>query len=103
MISMTWPQYRRCECTADGRRVKLSHLQCEVLSTLLMLWPAPVKKGELIEAVYPDPDREPDNLARYLDIVIHRLAAKIGGFRILFDPGFGWRLRQDNDRFGEKP
>jgi DNA-binding response OmpR family regulator len=96
---MTWPQYLRGECTASGFRVKLSRLQTELLSTLMLRYPNPVKAGELIEAVWPD-DNEPDSSNTGLGSLIRDLRLKLGGFRIISHRSFGYRLaqrREDNE------
>lgn len=60
MITMTWPQYRRRQCSVGNWIVKLSPTETELLSTLLIRYPNPVTITELVEAVYPDPDAEPE-------------------------------------------
>jgi DNA-binding winged helix-turn-helix (wHTH) protein len=86
MITMRWPQYLRRECT-----VHLSRQQTEALSTLLMRYPDAVSHGDLIEAIWPDPDLEPDAESK-VHTAITRLRAKIGN-RILCDRR-GYRLIQ---------
>ena len=92
MISMTFPQYRRGECTAWGFRVKLSRLQTEVLATLLMRFPFTVPIGDLIESTWPD--NEPDHSKSALHRLISELRVKLGGFHIIGRPSFGYRLEQ---------
>lgn len=60
LCSMTWPQYLRQECRHNGRLVRLSYYECELVSLLLMRRGQIVPRGETIEALYPDPDLEPD-------------------------------------------
>lgn len=90
---MTWPQYKRHECTAWGFRVKLSRLQTEVLSTLLMRFPFTVPVADLIEAAWPDDD-EPDHSKARLHELIRELRIKLGGFHIIGRPSFGYLLAQ---------
>jgi DNA-binding response OmpR family regulator len=89
---MTWPQYRRGECTAWGFKVKLSRLQAEVLSTLLVRFPFTVPINELIEATWPDD--EPDHSKSNLHRLIGELRVKLGGFHIIGRRSFGYRLAQ---------
>lgn len=58
--SMTWPQYLRSECRHNGRVVSLSRYECELVSLLLMRRGHILSHHQLIEALYPNPDREPD-------------------------------------------
>jgi len=93
MIRMTWPQYKRGECTAWGFRVKLSRLQAEVLSTLLMRFPGTVSINDLIEAAWPD-DNEPDHSKSQLHAIIKELRIKLGGFHIIGRRSLGYQLVQ---------
>ena len=94
MISMTWPQYLRRECDVDGLVVALTHDQTVMLATLLMRYPEPVTRGELIEEIYPDPDRTPEWPGFAVDEHIARLKHRIGAWRIFTRRGSGYRLRQ---------
>lgn len=94
MIKMTWPQFKRRECTITAR---LSGRETAVLSTLLMHHPEPVKIDDLIEVVWPDPDVEPEWAKSQIYLVIKRLRAKIGVKRILTD-SIGYRLNPSGDR-----
>lgn len=93
MIRMTWPQYQRRECTVFGYRVRLSRLQAEVLSTLLVRFPYTVPIGDLIEATWPD--AEPDHSKSALHRLIRELRIKLGGYLIIGRPSFGYRLAQE--------
>lgn len=92
MISMTLPQYRRRECTVDGRTVRIKGAHCVELVALLLAshpdhrW----TMGELIGALWPNPDFEPDWAESIIAVRIHRLRAK--GIPIESDWGFGWRI-----------
>lgn len=81
MISMTWPQYQRRECSAFIK-VKLSRMEAELLSTLLARRPAPLTINDLIEAIYPDPNAEPDFAVQMTHRVIGRLRRKLGSHYI---------------------
>jgi DNA-binding winged helix-turn-helix (wHTH) protein len=94
MISMTWPQYRRCECMIEGFVVRLTRREADALSTLLMRLPGVVSLSDLIGSIFPDPDDEPDNAKAITQNVLANLAAKIGRFRIRNHPRCGYRLLQ---------
>ena len=91
MISMTWPQYMRGECSATAQ---LSRMETEVLSTLLLRHPAPVSLHQMIEAIYPDPDRQAEYATRAVPVFVMRLRNKIGRDQILTTPQ-GYRLGAD--------
>jgi DNA-binding response OmpR family regulator len=85
---MTAPQYRRHECTVDGRVVKLLPCECEMLAILLVCDPSQfTSTDDLFGAIWPNPDLEP-NYA--IDIIIHRLRAK--GVQVENWYGGGWRI-----------
>jgi DNA-binding response OmpR family regulator len=42
-IRMTWPMYRHCECRFQGRLVKLTRAERDVLSVLLLHRGRPVE------------------------------------------------------------
>lgn len=93
-IRMTWPEYRRGECLWHGRHVRLGQAQLEVLSTLLMRRGCPVAVGELIEAIYPDPDLEPESAEEVVRNAIRILRVKFGGLIRSSHgrSGFGWTI-----------
>jgi DNA-binding response OmpR family regulator len=91
MISMTVPQYRRRECTLDGRAVSLSWLETELLALLLVTDPErALGKSDIIEALYPNPDLEPE----WADNLVYRYVNKLRrhGVPIETEWGFGWRI-----------
>jgi DNA-binding response OmpR family regulator len=94
---MTWPQYRRRQCTVGDFTIDLSPLETELLSTLLIRYPAPMRVGELIEVVYPNPDAEPDWAASVITKALRSLAHKVGAFRLEFVQRVGYRLCQVPD------
>lgn len=65
MIALTWPQYRRREVTYQGETVHLRPQEMEFLSMLLMRRGQIVSGEEMIENLWPDPDREPE-MPRYI-------------------------------------
>lgn len=91
MISMTLPQYRRNECDIDGRRIRMKPCEADVLAILMVSNPAGfVTKETLIEAVWPDPDFEPDYALQSIWVRINWLRAK--GVPIETAYTFGWRV-----------
>ena len=82
MITMTWPQYRRSQCSIEDWVIDLSPMEAELLSTLLIRYPSPVTIREMIEIVYPDPDAEPDYPETQIVQRMAQLARKIGAYRI---------------------
>ena len=100
MISMTFPQYLRHECTVDGRIVRMRGLWAEALASLLVSHPARfVSRAEMIEAIWPNPDFEPDYASVMVDMCIHGLRRL--GVAIEHDWGFGWRV-PEHARIGKE-
>lgn len=95
MITMTWPQYRRCQCRIGNWIVPLSPTETELLSTLLIRYPNPVTVNELVEIIYPNPDAGPEYPEDQIEQGMRRLARKVGTFRIGNCGRFmGYRLYQ---------
>jgi hypothetical protein len=94
MISMTWPQYLRRECRIGDFLIPLSPIETELLLVLLVRYPAPVTVGELIDAIYPDPDREPEFADDQIRQSVRRLARRVGTFRIFACDRLGYRICQ---------
>lgn len=97
---MTWPQYKRRECTACGFPVRLSGLQAEVLLVLMLRYPGPVSISDLVEACWhdaqwADPDAEPSTAANTVQLTITHLRGKIGGFHIKGRVTYGYQLVQE--------
>lgn len=84
MISMTWPEYLRGECTL---KVRLTPRENELLSCLLMRHPEAVPVRDLVEAIYPDAETEPDTSEDQIRIVADNLRKKLGPRHIVKD----WR------------
>lgn len=78
-ISMTWPMYRHRECRYRGRLVQLTRSETEVLSVLLLHRGRPLFAGQLLEAIYPDPDDEPDTAKKCLHVFLSDLRTKLPG------------------------
>lgn len=83
MISMTWPQYRRRQCAIGEFVIQLSRIETELLFALLVRYPQPITLGELVEFIYPNPDMEPEAAETAVVQRMHKLARKVGAFRIV--------------------
>lgn len=100
VISMTWPQYRRRECSVNAFLIPLTRSETEILSVLLMRYPDTVSKNDLIEALWEIPDNEPEFSEHTIDSMIHNLRKKIRLPYIASRTGFGYRLVQkESDRW----
>jgi DNA-binding response OmpR family regulator len=76
---MTLPQYKRCECSINGRRQRLSPQETELLALLLVADPDQwTSTGTLIEALWPDPDLEPEWALKCVHVVAGRLRTTFG-------------------------
>lgn len=84
----------------DGFRVRLSALQAEVLSVLLMRYPGIVAYGDLIEACWPF--SEPDYAKPRLHEVVRELRVKLGGFHIKARRSFGYHLVHKRTRHDQE-
>jgi hypothetical protein len=100
MISMTWPQYQRRQCSVDGARVALEGTWADVLFALLVNDPGKFMcMSSLIEAVYPDPDLEPDYAANVIFVAFYELRKL--GIALENNWGVGWRIPA-SERGGKK-
>lgn len=91
MICMTLPQYRRHECTIDGRLVHLCPQATELLATMLVSGPDRFLNADmLVQALWPDPDLEPN----WAEVMIWRyvLWLRRAGIPIENAYSFGWRI-----------
>lgn len=93
---MTWPQYIRGECRVDRKVVRLSRQMTELLATLLLRYPRMVPVADLIDAIHPDPDGEPENAKGVVYCQLHRLRQRIGHQFISILPQYGYRLEQSH-------
>lgn len=88
---MTVPQYRRRECSIDGRTVHLCPAMCELLSVMLVSGPDRfLGSSVLIEALWPNPDLEPD----YAESMIWRYILRLRREGVVIENAynFGWRI-----------
>jgi DNA-binding winged helix-turn-helix (wHTH) protein len=89
---MSWPQYRRRRCVYRGRSVRLTRLECELISALLARRGHVVRRDELIEALYPPIDGyEPENASKMLYLLTNRVRRKMP-LLIETVPGRGLRI-----------
>jgi hypothetical protein len=87
IISMTFPQSLRNECTLGGKVLKLGPVQARVIEILLLTTPGHViSNAEMIEYLWPNPDEQPDTATKVVDQTFHRLRRK--GIRIVYN-GYG--------------
>ena len=63
--------------------VRLSRIETELLSSLLVRYPQAVTLAELVEIIYPHPDMEPEAAEMAVVQRLYKLARKIGAFRIV--------------------
>jgi|EndMetStandDraft_4_1072995.scaffolds.fasta_scaffold129243_1 DNA-binding winged helix-turn-helix (wHTH) protein len=98
---MTWPQYRRNQCSIESFVIDLTDVEAELLSILLVRYPEPVMLDDLIGAAYPDPDLEPDDARGAVTERMRNLARKLGAFRIKTNGRFrGYWLCQKPEDIG---
>jgi DNA-binding response OmpR family regulator len=77
-ISMTWPQYRRKECWYNRRPVKLSYMQAELLSVLLMHRGRILSRDELMDMLYPSVNKpSPLMLSQHLGALRARVPGTV--------------------------
>jgi len=93
-IRMTWAQYRRRQCWV---RLDLSPHETELLSLLLLRRGQIVSRDEIIEVLWPVPDDQPLDAARYIAETLCGLRLKLGSGKyqrspILNDHGRGWMI-----------
>jgi DNA-binding response OmpR family regulator len=67
---LIWPEY---VVQTGGREVRLSRKRGEILTILLMRPGRYCPPNEMIELIYPDPDREPDWAYGALKVHIFRM------------------------------
>ena len=77
MIRMTWPMYERQEVEIS-RVVYLTPRETELLSTLLVRRGHIISANELIEAIWTDPNSEPECARNIVYHYIGTLKAKLG-------------------------
>lgn len=101
LVSMTWAQYRRHECSVDGKPYRLTPQEGEILSHLLASGPIrPLGFDDFAEVLWPGEREEPFHADRLIRVVISRLRRI--GIMIESRNRFGYRiLAQDRVGFGE--
>jgi DNA-binding response OmpR family regulator len=90
IISMTMPQSRRCCATVGGMEVRVMPHMAAVLERLLLARPGMATHEELISAVWPHPDDEPEAALRQIQMYVTWLRAK--GIPVLGTWGRGYSL-----------
>lgn len=101
-VTMTWPQFERCECRYKDYVTPLSAQEAAVLSTLLVRGPRPTSIAILAETLWRDDvDGGPENAGAGVAAVIRRLRAKLPG-AIAGRRGFGWFVRRDPPATGRR-
>jgi DNA-binding response OmpR family regulator len=91
VVSMNWPEFQRQVCVINDEEVSLTPQETELLLILLLKHPkrhTPV--SELIEAMWPNPDLEPDWAAKRLQVLVFNLRGK--GVEIESRYQFGYRI-----------
>lgn len=77
LIRMTWPMYRRQQIAVGDRLYGLSPQQTEIMFVLLSRH-GYVSKNDLIEAVWPDPELEPDTASAVITTQVCLLRKRAG-------------------------
>lgn len=74
MIQMTWPMFKRCECKIDGVTLTLGYVSFAIVTYLLFSNPNRfVSPTELIDEIWPNPDKAPVDENNTLKVLICRL------------------------------
>lgn len=93
-VSMTWPQMLRHEVAMDGYVVSVQPKSHAILVALLANRGRTLSKNELIEAIWPDPDDEPDWASDTFYQHMTNLFAKVGDL-VTNVHGYGYILPRD--------
>lgn len=95
MISMTLPQCRRHEATIDGEVVHLTPNETELVALMLVSDPNQiVDKDTFIEAIWPNPDTQPDTAPKIIDVLVMWCRKK--GVPITTVWGYGFFIPERN-------
>lgn len=78
-FSLRWFPCGVYVCRYRGKHVHLSPLRANLLSVLAMNRGRIISRDELIEAVYTEPDREPDSSWKIISVTIFRLRLVLPG------------------------
>ncbi len=90
-VRMTWPQHQRREIEIGGVRVYLRP-KLHMMASVLVMRPGIVSHGDLIEAIWPDPDFEPDHARNLLHVYANQLRAR--GVPVIEHWGRGFELKR---------
>lgn len=69
-------------------------LQSRIINTLRQAAGGIVSKGELIEACYPDPDREPDGAALNISVTVRFLRRRGFPIKTHYGRGYSYSFRE---------
>jgi DNA-binding winged helix-turn-helix (wHTH) protein len=93
---MTMPQSRRSCASIEGVEVALFPQEARVLERLLLARPGLATHDEIIAAVWPDPDQEPENALGQVRMIVGWLRAK--GIPVELRHSQGYSLRDIKGR-----
>ena len=68
-VTMTYPQSRRRQVKVGAKIVQLTPREHAITEVLLMA-PGPLSRNDIIEAVWLNPDEEPESAYRNVDRII---------------------------------
>jgi DNA-binding response OmpR family regulator len=90
-VSLTWPEYLAGCCRLDGRLTRLTFQQADLLLVLLLQHPErPLPVREMVDRLWPNPEREPGDPENVIVAVIGALRER--GVMIEARRGFGYRI-----------
>lgn len=95
-VSMTWPQYLRRQCKFNGKIIRLTKIEVEIVMVLLMQRPRPVLNHEMVEAVYKLEDSEPDYALGVINTFVRRINRKFGITLIKYKRLIGYQFVYDS-------
>lgn len=91
---MTLPQALRHEAMINGNLIRLRPLQHELLTLLLLRSPGHlVPAGDIVEALWPDPDRQPLATTDTIHFCVMQLRRI--GVPVEVRRGLGWRIPEE--------
>ena len=95
IVRMTWPMSCRGCCTVDGREIRFAAQEQSVFEALL-LWPPDRWRNdwELIEAIYPDAEREPETARAMVRVYVASIRNK--GVPVECLHGWGYQIPKEN-------
>lgn len=102
LIRMTIPMARRQEVEINGEVVRITRRRAHLLLEVLLIrghkWSS---VNDLIEAIWPNPDFEPDYAKNAIQQ--HIMSLRDLGIEITNFPSVGYRLRQIGDPLDREP